>query len=149
MALLRAKGDGREADRAGRIRSPASGFSESLLKVEQKILFVLDPDRQPQRSLLDAEASAIGRRHAAVRSRGWMGDERARLTDVDEMREQAEPLQRRARGRFAPAQGHGEDRADAQRAQPFGKRMARMVGQRREADGRNGGMAGEMTGDRL
>src|SRR5215211_2365269 len=78
-----------------------SRLRQSLLQVEQKILFVLDSDRQTQRPVLDPEASAIGRGHAAVRGRGRMGDERARLADVDEMREQAEPLQSRARGRLA------------------------------------------------
>ena len=61
--------------------------AQRLRQIRHQIRCILDPDRQPQGGVGDAEGGALPGVQGAMRGACRMRDERARLADIHEMRE--------------------------------------------------------------
>src|SRR6185437_3453540 len=95
---------------------------------------VLEADRKPYRAFGDAGAGEVGSAHAEVRCRRRMDDERLRVADVGEVREQAQRLDEPATLLARAAQIEAEDRTAAARKEPLRERVVRMLRELRISD---------------
>src|SRR5580704_5428975 len=74
------------------------GLPERLREIRDQIRRVLDADREPERRVGDAEGGALARVQGAMRRARRVRDQRARLADVDEVREKVDAGEHLLRG---------------------------------------------------
>ncbi|MPL71114.1 hypothetical protein SDC9_16885 [bioreactor metagenome] len=110
----------------GRARGPAlsmswrlasgGGGGERLVEVGDQVGHILDPDRQPHHARRGAGGDLLFLAQLAMRGRGRVDDQRARIAEVRDMAEELQIVDELDAGVIAALHRHGEERAGALRA---------------------------------
>ena len=111
--------------------SPSSGLASAdrLFQIGDDVVDILDADRQAHHFGSGARLLQLLGRQLAVGRRGRMDDERARVAEIGEMREQLDVRHRLDARVIATLEAEGEDRAGALRAIFLGELMMLVAGE--------------------
>src|SRR6266550_1359869 len=104
-----------------------------LLEIGDDVVLVLYTDRQPYHVRPGAGLRLLRVRQLAMRGRGRMDDERARVADIGEMREQFDVRDKLDAGIIATFEPEGENGAGALGAIFLGEGVIAVPGQARIA----------------
>src|SRR6185437_1704245 len=79
--------------------STGSALLQCLVDVAEQVGCVFQPDREPDRTVIDPRGEAVGPRHLRVRRRGRVHRQRAGIADIDRVIDQPQCAdETRARG---------------------------------------------------
>src|SRR5258708_418638 len=105
--------NGRARSRVGYGSTLAAGRGEPLVEVGADVGDALDADREAHHGGPGAGGDLLRGRELAMRRRAGVQDERARVADIGEMREELDALDQPDARLVAALQAEGEDRARA------------------------------------
>src|SRR5437899_4299767 len=124
-----------------------AGSVQRATQVFDQVVRVLEPDRQADRAFGNPGLDELLRRHPEMRGARRMDDQRFRVTDIGEMREDLQRLDERTALRARAPQVEAENRTAASRQKLLRKRMVRMAGKVGIGDALNQRMPGKESDD--